>query len=119
VQSSIKAPSQTHQLHKRSFVCLFVPSLSSCQEKAIFWTNPHPPRSYPYPSLPVVSLTSYHLFAGVRSHQAEVIIVKPLSKDVTTCATRVGVEPIDHAIVITRSPLKRRFKCRAQYCSAF
>jgi len=28
---------------------------------AIFWTNPHPPRSCPFPSFPVVSLTFYHL----------------------------------------------------------
>jgi len=31
---------------------------------AIFWTNPHPLRSCPYPSFPVVSLTSTTEFAA-------------------------------------------------------
>jgi len=31
---------------------------------AIYRTNPHPLRSWPFPSFPVVSLTSYHLTAA-------------------------------------------------------
>jgi len=43
---------------------LFVSSLFSCNEKVTvalyLWTNPHPLKSCPFPSFPLVSLTTYH-----------------------------------------------------------
>jgi len=44
------------------FVCLFhlYPPVTRKRHGAIFWTNPHPLRSCPFPSFPIVSLTSYH-----------------------------------------------------------
>jgi len=48
-----------------TFVCLFylyphVTRKRRCHGGAIFWTNPNPLKSCPFPSFPVISLTSYH-----------------------------------------------------------
>jgi len=64
--------------------------------------NPHPLRSCPFPSLPFDFLPLNLLL--VRSHQAEIIMESALSKDTTTCAMRVRVEPrsrdCDHTVAI-------------------
>jgi len=52
-----------------SFVCfcfvlfcsIFILLSRKSDGGAIFWTNPHPLRSCPFPSIQVFSLTSYHL----------------------------------------------------------
>jgi len=45
------------------FVCcsIFILLSRESDGEAMFWTNPHPLRSCPFQSFPVVSLTSYHL----------------------------------------------------------
>jgi len=44
------------------FVCsIFILLSRESDGGAIYWTNPHPLRSCPFPNFPVVSLTSYHL----------------------------------------------------------
>jgi len=45
---------------KNWFVCSIFILLRERDDGAIFWTNPHLPRNCPFPSLLVVSLTSYH-----------------------------------------------------------
>jgi len=48
------------------FVCfIFILLLRESDDGAILWTNPHPLRSCPFPSFPVVSLTSYHWICGL------------------------------------------------------
>jgi len=75
----------------------------------IFWTKPHPLRSCPFPRFPVVSLTSYHSLnlLLVRSHQADIIIVKRLIQGRNNVYMRVGVERFeprsrdcDHTVAI-------------------
>jgi len=49
----------------KSYQCLFVYFIFILLSResdggAIFWTHPHPLRSYLFPSFSVVSLTSYH-----------------------------------------------------------
>jgi len=57
----------------------------------LLWTNPHP---LTFPSFPVASLTFHHiiccLFEATKQRRLSWSI---LSKDATTRATRVGVEP--------------------------
>jgi len=64
--------------------CLFVPSLilllRESDSGSIFWTNLHSLRSCPFPTFSVVSFVflPFNLLLVVRSHQAEIIIVKRL-----------------------------------------
>jgi len=70
---------QEMQVYFVLFVCcIFILLPRESNGGAVFWTNPHPLRSNcPFPSFPVVSLTSYHLICCLfGSHQTEIIIVK-------------------------------------------
>ena len=76
---------------------IFFPYLSSAHEEAtvalLFWTNPHSLRSWPFSKFSGWRMNSSHVnLLLVRSHQAEIIIVKRLIQGRNN-VTRVRVEP--------------------------
>jgi len=77
--------------------CIFILLSRESDSGAMFWTNPHSLRRCQFPSLQIGYLTSsQRIWSLFVKHQAEIIIVKPLSKDATTWlgnAMTVWVEP--------------------------
>jgi len=110
INSSAFANKPYNRVHYNTpeFVCLFVSSLFFCHEKATVALYFGRIRT----RLGVVDFRVFRLFLWlltlnlllVRSHLAEIIIVKCLSKGTTTCATRVGVKPRsryhDHTVAV-------------------
>jgi len=42
------------------FCFILIPLSRESDGSAMFWTNPHPLRSWPFPSFSIVSFPSYH-----------------------------------------------------------
>jgi len=93
--------------HLNRFVCLFhleteIDLTRKSDSGAIFWTNPHPLRSYPFPSFPIVSFDFLPLnLLLVRNHQAEIIIVKRLIQRRNNVCDEGWELNLHHAIVQT------------------
>jgi len=85
------------------FVCsIFILLSRESDGGAIFWTNPHPLGSCPFSSYLFVFLLLNLLL--VRSHQAEIIIVKRFIQGGNNVSDGWWELNLDHAIVIIRSP---------------